>query len=174
MAEAFDIRPLGAADLAAYKALRDEMLARHEEAFNSDAAAESQRVADSYRSRLGLDGHDESHFTLGAWQGQRLVGAISFERDMRTKVRHTAHVVGMMVRHDVQGRGVGRALLAALVARAAAMNEIDQLTLTVTAGNTAAVTLYQRAGFTRYGMLPRATKLDGRYHDKDLMVLTLR
>ena len=72
------IRALGEADLAAYKALRDHALAHHEEAFTSDAATEAQRSAESYRARLGNS--PEGSYTLGAWRGDRLVGAISCER----------------------------------------------------------------------------------------------
>jgi RimJ/RimL family protein N-acetyltransferase len=166
------VRALGDADLEAYKALRDHALAHHEEAFTSDAATESQRTAQSYRSRLG--DNVEGGFTLGAWRGDRLVGAITCERDARSKVRHIGHVVGTMVSRDQQGQGVGQALVDALIARASADDELHQLTLTVTAGNHAAVRLYERAGFTRYGTLPRAIRVAGRFFDKDLMVLNLK
>ena len=166
------IRALGEADLAAYKALRDHALAHHEEAFASDAATEAQRNAESYRTRLGSS--PEGNYTLGAWRGDRLVGAISCERDARSKVRHIGHIIGTMVMKDEQGQGVGRALLDALIARASADGEVQQLTLSVTAGNRAAVRLYESAGFTRYGSLPRAIRVAGRFFDKDLMVLSLR
>ena len=166
------IRALGEADLAAYKALRDHALAHHEEAFTSDAATEAQRNAESYRARLGSS--PEGNYTLGAWRGDRLVGAISCERDARSKVRHIGHIIGTMVMKDEQGQGVGRALLDALIARASADGEVQQLTLSVTAGNRAAVRLYESAGFTRYGSLPRAIRVAGRFFDKDLMVLSLR
>ncbi len=166
------IRALGEADLAAYKALRDHALAHHEEAFTSDAATEAQRSAESYRARLGSS--PEGNYTLGAWRGDRLVGAISCERDARSKVRHVGHIIGTMVMQDQQGLGVGRALLDALIARASADGEVQQLTLSVTAGNRAAVRLYESAGFTRYGTLPRAIRVAGRFFDKDLMVLSLR
>jgi len=166
------VRALAEADLEAYKALRDHALAHHEEAFTSDAATESQRTASSYSARLG-DGV-EGGFTLGAWRGDRLVGAITCERDARSKVRHIGHVVGTMVLREQQGQGVGRALLDSLIARASADNELQQLTLTVTASNAMAVRLYERAGFTRYGTLPRAIRVAGRFFDKDLMVLNLR
>lgn len=166
------IRTLGEHELEAYKALRDHALAHHEEAFTSDAATEAARTAQSYRARLGSG--DDGAFTLGAWRGDRLVGAITCERDPRSKVRHTGHIVGTMVVRDQQSQGVGRALLGALVARASADDGLHQVTLSVTAGNHAAVRLYESAGFTRYGRLPRAIRVGGRFHDKDLMVLNLR
>jgi ribosomal protein S18 acetylase RimI-like enzyme len=166
------VRALGESDLEAYKALRDHALAHHEEAFTSDAATEAQRTAQSYRARLGNS--PEGNFTLGAWRGDHLVGAISCERDPRSKVRHIGHIVGTMVMKDQQAQGVGRALLEALIARAGADAELHQLTLSVTASNTAAVRLYQGAGFSRYGSLPRAIRVAGRFFDKDLMALNLR
>lgn len=166
------VRALGDADLEAYKALRDHALAHHEEAFTSDAVTEAQRTAQSYRARLG--GSQGGNFTLGAWRGDQLVGAISCDRDPRSKVRHIGHIVGTMVRSDQQGQGVGRALLDALIARASADDELHQLTLTVTASNAAAVRLYESAGFSRYGTLPRAIRVAGRFFDKDLMLLQLK
>lgn len=166
------IRVLEARDLDAYKALRDHALAHHEEAFTSDAATESRRTAESYRARLG--GTPDDSITFGAFRGDLLVGAITLERDLRTKVRHIGHVVGTMVHADEMRQGVGRALVDALVAHAAADEDLHQLTLTVTSSNTAAVRLYEQAGFTRYGVLPRAIRVADRFHDKDLMRLSLR
>jgi RimJ/RimL family protein N-acetyltransferase len=167
------VRELAEADLAAYKALRDHALAHHEEAFTSDAPTEALRSAQSYASRLGRGDAGES-FTLGAFRGDRLVGAISCERDARTKVRHVGHIIGTMVQADEQGRGVGKALLDALIERASADDELQQLTLTVTAGNQAAERLYARAGFVRFGTLPRAIRVGGRFHDKHHLMLSLR
>ena len=160
-------------DLGAYKELRDSMLAAHPEAFTSDAAAERMRPADSYLARLGMDRADGGQFTLGAWHGQRLVGTLGCERDMRVKVRHVAHLIGMMVCTEVRNIGVGTALLDACIGAARSADGLVMLTLTVTAGNTAAIRLYERAGFTRYCSLPQAILVDGQFHAKDHMVLML-
>jgi RimJ/RimL family protein N-acetyltransferase len=168
------VRALRSSDLDAYKALRDHALAHHEEAFTSDAVTEARRSAASYAQRLGLGGDDGGSFTLGAFSGDRLVGAVTCERDPRSKVRHIGHVVGMMVHADVQQRGVGAAMLDALIERAAADQDLHQLTLTVTVGNAAAERLYARAGFVSYGTLPRAIRVGGRFFDKHHMVLNLK
>ena len=167
------IRRLVPADLAAYKQLRDTMLAAHPQAFSSDASEGRTRPPESYLSRLGLDRPAGGEFTLGAWEGPRLVGAIGCERDRRLKVRHIGHLIGMMVRDEMQGQGLGRALLAECIAEARRAHGLEMLTLSVTADNLPAIRLYQRAGFTRYGSLPRAVCVDGRYHAKDQMVLAL-
>lgn len=167
-----EVRELRSVDLEAYKALRDHALAHHEEAFTSDAATEALRTAQSYARRLG--GDSDGGFTLGAFRGDRLVGAITCERDARSKVRHIGHVVGTMVHIQEQGRGVGQALVAALVERASADAELHQLTLSVTAGNAAAERLYARAGFVRFGTLPRAVRVGGRFLDKHHLLLNLR
>lgn len=173
MAEPVDIRALVAADLPAYKALRDSMLAAHPEAFTSDAATERKRSAQSLLPRLGLDSSEGGRFVLGAWQAGQLAGTLGCERDLRIKVCHIGHFVGMMVRSDLQGAGIGRSLLEAGIVAARRVAGMQMLTLTVTASNAAAVRLYERAGFVRFGSLPQAIRVDGRYHAKDHMFLTL-
>jgi GNAT superfamily N-acetyltransferase len=172
-ADAVPVRRLAANDLRAYKSLRDEMLARHPQAFTSDATTERRRRADDYLPRLGLERPEGGHFTLGAWLGSTLVGAIGLERDMRPKVQHIGHVVGMMVRDDAQGRGIGSVLLETLIGEARGPIGIELLTLTVTDGNESALRLYQRAGFERFGVLPRAIRIGSAYHAKVHMVKVL-
>ncbi|CAM5797126.1 N-acetyltransferase family protein [Rhizobacter fulvus] len=171
--EPITIRPLLVDELGAYKALRDTILAEHPSAFTSDAAESVGRAADSYRDRLGLDRPRGGHFTLGAWDGDTLVGAISCERENRIKVRHVGHLIGMMVRSDAQGRGVGRALLNECLAAARRAGGLEMLTLTVTAGNAPAIALYESVGFERCGSLPRAIRVGDTYYTKDQMVLVL-
>ena len=168
------IRPLAAADLPAYKALRDDMLEAHPEAFTSDAAEERVKEPADYLQRLGLDRRERGQFVLGAWRGERLVGAIGCERDRRRKGRHVGHVVGMMVRPESRRLGIGGELLQGLIGECRRIEGLEMLTLTVTAGNAAAVRLYERSGFTVYGNLRRAIRLgNGQYHDKLHMVLAL-
>lgn len=174
MAEpAVEIRRLQSADLAAYKALRDATLADDPSAFTSDAQTESRKAPEAYLPRLGLGAPLGGVFTLGALRSGALLGAVSCERDMRLKARHIGHIVGMMVRIDQRGLGIGHLLIDACIAEARRGVGVEMLTLTVTASNAGAVRLYERAGFRRYGSLPHAIKVDGRYHAKDQMVLML-
>lgn len=172
-----ELRLLKADHLQAYKQLRDTMLAGHEDAFTSDAATELARGADSYRSRLGQIQQVPGAclFTLCAWQGPRLLGAVTCEREPRAKVAHQAHLVGMMVADTAQGLGLGRALLWAALRMLQQEPGLEQVLLSVTGSNARAVRLYAGMGFERYGRLQQAIKLpSGDYLDKDLMRLDLR
>ncbi|MGM9484725.1 GNAT family N-acetyltransferase [Roseateles sp. NT4] len=168
------IRPMLEPDLLAYKSLRDAMLAGHPEAFTSDAETEGQRDLSSYRNRLTGGSNGATLFTLVALDDARLVGAITCEREPRLKVQHIAHLIGMMVSDTHRGRGIGRDLLIATVARLRATPGLAQVTLSVTSTNRAAIGLYESQGFVRYGCLPDAIRLkDGRSLSKDLMRLRL-
>ncbi len=168
--EAFPLRLLSEADLPAYKRLRDQMLARHPEAFTSDAETERSRDAQSYRTRMAGGGHGSCLFTLIAADGAELVGAITAERELRVKVRHVAHIAGMMVLPASQGRGIGRQLMDAALLLLRRQAGIELVTLNVTRSNAAAVKLYESCGFVRYGCLEGAIKMpDGSLLDKDLM-----
>ena len=122
---------------------------------------------------LRLDRCGGGHFLLGAWNDARIVGAIGCERELRRKVQHIGHVIGMMVRPEVRGRGIGRDLLDACIAEARRTAGLEILTLTVTASNAPAIRLYESTGFAVYGNLRHALKIGSLYHDKLHMAFAL-
>ncbi len=71
-----------------------------------------------------------------------------------------------------QGRGLGRAMLAALVERATAAGK-HAMVGGIEAGNIASIRLHQRAGFTGNGTLPQVGRKFDRWLDLTLMVKLL-
>lgn len=78
--------------------------------------------------------------------------------------RHAGHV-GISVRDDWQGRGVGTALLAAVLDIADNWIGYARLELTVYTDNAAALALYRRFGFAIEGTHRGYALRDGRYVD---------
>ncbi len=79
--------------------------------------------------------------------------------------------IGIGVRRAYWHLGVGSALLAEIIAQARRMG-IEQVELEVVAENARAIALYQKMGFTPYGLREHASKLeDGSYQNEYLMVL---
>ena len=166
------IRLLTHADLPAYKALRDIGLRHDPEAFTTDFNAGSALPAAAYATRLGQP--PEDHFILGAFDpAGAMLGAVVCERESRLKKRHEAALVGMIIAPEVRSHGIGKALLAAFDQLVRQLPGLEQVVLSVTASNAAAVRLYEGAGFVRYGLQPRAVQVDGVYHDKALMLKQL-
>ena len=77
----------------------------------------------------------------------------------------------MYVRDPARGTGLAGQLVDAVLAHA--RREVELVQLSVVASNDAARRLYERRGFERYGVEPRALKVDGRYLDEALMVKRL-
>ncbi len=102
-----------------------------------------------------------------------LVGSIGVFRESGPRASHRLVVWGMYVTPEARSTGVGDALVTAALTEACTMDGILQVHLTVTSSNHAAVNLYARHGFVRWGTDPSAEMIDGVAfdHDHDHMVL---
>ena len=168
------IRPLLANDAIAYQALRLRAFAEHPAAFTSSAAEEAERPLSWSQQRLSPDAQRPHDVFLGAWLGNELLGMVGLQGRYRAKERHNATLVGLYVTPQASQRGLGLALVQALLERARAMPELEQLDLTVTEGNPKAQAIYERCGFSVWGVMPQAVKVDGRLYAKVHMVCQLR
>ena len=168
-----DIRLLLPADAAAYLTLRLQAFEQHPQAFTSSAEEEAQKPLSWSVQRLTPEPSKPHDAFWGAFEAGALVGMVGLHGRYRPKEQHNATVVGMYVAQAASGRGLGRALLQALLAQARQCPTLEQVDLTVTAGNLSAQHLYEACGFKVYGVLPHAVKVNGQDHAKVLMVLRL-
>jgi RimJ/RimL family protein N-acetyltransferase len=169
------IRILSADDAAAYQALRLHGLRESPAAFGSTYENEAGTALEEIAERLARGaGGDDVIFGAFNDDGGALVGLAGVRRGTSLKTRHRAGVWGMYVAPEARGRGVGRALVSALIAHARTLEGVERLVLGVESGNEAARTLYHAFGFVTYGIEPQAYKLDGRYWDSEMMTLDLR
>ncbi|MBN9138677.1 GNAT family N-acetyltransferase [Phyllobacterium sp. NPDC097923] len=94
---------------------------------------------------------------------QQIVGHAGLHRSDGRRA-HTAHL-GLGVHDDFTGRGIGKALLLALIDAADNWLNIRRLELTVHADNAKAIGLYEKCGFEREGVHRDYAFKNGRFVD---------
>ncbi len=159
------VRLLGIADVEDYRAIRLSALKTAPEAFGSVHAMEASRPIEQHAARL------TSSFVFGAYAGGLIVGMIGLRPGDGPKDAHKGLLWGFYVEPDSRRDGVGAALISAVLQ--AARGIVEQVTLSVVSENAAAIALYEKFGFRRYGLEPRALKSAAGYADEVMMVLFL-
>jgi ribosomal protein S18 acetylase RimI-like enzyme len=113
------------------------------------------------------------NYILGAFDNNRLIGYIGFERTLRKRLMHKGRIWGMYVAPEARKQGVGRALLNEVINRSRELEGLEQLYLSVISQNETAKALYESVGFKTYGVEERALKLEDGYLDEAFMSLKL-
>ena len=99
---------------------------------------------------------------------RKMVGTASLQTSPGLRTRH-AGKLGILVHRDWQGRGVGRALMTALLDLADNWLMLKRVELCVFTDNERAIRLYESLGFEREATLRGITVKDGKYADEYLM-----
>ncbi|HEX6037947.1 GNAT family N-acetyltransferase, partial [Longimicrobium sp.] len=166
------LRMLEAGDAAAFQALRLRGLRESPSAFGSTYEEEADRPLDDVAAHLALRAEGDD-VVFGAFDGDVLVGVAGMRRPRNRKGRHRGGVWGMYVAPEARGRGVGGALLRAIVDHARTVEGLDRLELGVETTNAAARALYLAFGFVPYGVQPDAYRDDGVSWDSELMSMRI-
>ena len=144
-----EIRILTVDDANEWWRLRLESLQGDAAAFSASAEEHMTLGLDEVKRRLGAGGSDM--FVVGAFDGGHLVGMAGFYREQGLKSRHKGRIWGVYVTPRCRGMGVGRKLLQLALDRGTEMDGIVQVSLSVTATQTAAIALYRTLGFESFG-----------------------
>ena len=169
--ELLTVRSLCADDAEALNAFRlvtyreTYFRARYPEECEQNLEAMQKGLADCEASALNVE--------VGVFAGEKLVGEFGVTQVRpHIKYRHRA-VMGISVRKEYWGCGLGSFLMQLAVDQAKA-NGFEQLELGVYSDNARAIHLYEKFGFERCGTTPHAFKLkDGTYRDEIMMVKML-
>ena len=119
-----------------------------------------QRLEQTRRFLEGL-GDDDLH--VSAFIGDVLVGNAGLHRASGRR-RHVASL-GIAVHDAHAGKGIGKALVGALVEAADKWLDIHRIELTVFTDNDAAIALYKKFGFEAEGVLKDDAYRNGAYAD---------
>ena len=166
-----EIRSLNADDAGDWRRLRLEALQGDPEAFSSSVEELEVLALEDVRRRLSAGGDS---FVMGAFDESKLLGMAGFHRESGPKLRHKGRIWGVYLTPAKRGSGIGRAMLEALLKRGSGISGIEQISLSVTKSQAAAIALYRSLGFVSFGCEPRALRIGDRFIDEDYMVLRLR
>ncbi|MCA1491002.1 GNAT family N-acetyltransferase [Sinorhizobium alkalisoli] len=149
------IRAASVADWKALALLRDLPGVR--------AGTLRQPFAPPERTREWLENRGEGDMVIVAEIEETIVGLAGLHRH-KGRRQHAAEL-GMSVHDDYRRRGIGRAMLNALIEAADRWLGIARLELTVFTENEAAIGLYRQAGFVTEGVLKSYALRDGMLAD---------
>ena len=122
---------------------------------------------EQWRQRLAEPREDV--FSLVACSENEVVGQLSLNTfPTRPRRRHVGQI-GMAVRDDWQGKGVGTALMKAAVDLSDNWLNLTRLELEVYTDNMPAIRLYEKFGFAIEGTMVRQSFRDGHYVDAYMM-----
>ena len=159
--EALEIRPAEPRDARAFldhwtAIVAEERFVRSEEV---ETSARAYRRRFRQRSDLGTD--------LLAFEGRRLVGHVTVQRERHPVTRHVGSLA-IAVAADARGRGIGRRLMTEAIAWSKEAG-VEKLVLSVYPHNEAAISLYRSFGFVEEGRLARHSRKSYGYEDEILM-----
>jgi L-phenylalanine/L-methionine N-acetyltransferase len=119
--------------------------------------------AQTWRKRLSEPSEDQ-HSLVACVDGE-VVGSLGLETNStRWRMRHTGRI-GMAVRDDWQGKGVGTALMEAVLDLADNWLNLTRIELHVYVDNAAGIALYEKFGFEVEGTHRRFAFRDGEFVD---------
>jgi RimJ/RimL family protein N-acetyltransferase len=165
------IRPLREEDAESFVVLRREALGDAPLAFASSPDDDS--VSDPAAVREHLRRGPDT-VILGAFDGQRLVGAVGIYRDRHVKASHKSHLWGMYVTPSGRRAGVASELLGASIRHAETLAGVSWIHLAVSSASTGALRLYESVGFRPWGTEPEALRHGGQAVSLVHMALRLR
>lgn len=110
-------------------------------------------------------------FLVAEAEGE-IVGMLNCAGGKRRATRHAAEL-GMSIKAEWRGQGVGTLLMARAAEWAKGTGIISRVQLYVSVENAPAIHLYEKFGFVVEGQLRRAYYRDGAYHDNLVMGMLL-
>ncbi|MBD8036817.1 GNAT family N-acetyltransferase [Solibacillus sp. A46] len=165
-----NIRILGYKDATKYKELRLQAINDSPTSFCSSYAQEEiytlQETEHNIRPQT-------DQFTLGAFEGDQLIGMVTFKRETNANLNHKGRLMEMYVTPEMRKKGIGRAMLEELLRLLKENEGLEQLYVTVEATNVQVLELCKSLDFNQYAIEKRAMKMDGKYFDELWMVKNL-
>jgi ribosomal protein S18 acetylase RimI-like enzyme len=163
------IRKLQPHESAIYREVRLACLKNASAYFGSTYEEEVLNPKLTFETFIEDDSLD--HVMFGAFDEERLIGTTGFNRMARQRAMHRGEVVQVYVDSNYRGQNIGESLIRGVLNYAFRLDCIEQVQLSVVAGNQTAIKLYEKVGFKTFGVQSRYFKVGDTYMDQQFMQL---
>ena len=163
------IRDASFADANQFRELRLFALQDTPTAFSADLDVNKRHSKRFWEDRLKPDPHGIIFF---AEHDNQLIGMAGIRNGESSKTKHSAGVWGVYVRPEWRGLRIAEELIN-ICCEWANLQNVEIVKLGVMSTNKSAIRLYERIGFTTYGMEPKALFYEGQYYDGNQMSKSL-
>jgi RimJ/RimL family protein N-acetyltransferase len=163
------IRKLQPGESAIYREIRLSCLKNAAQYFGS--TYEEEVLNPKFAFETFIENGSPDHVMFGAFDKQRLVGITGFNRMTRQRAMHRGEIVQVYVDSNFRGQHLGEELIKYALQYAFALDGIEQVQLSVIASNQTAISLYEKLGFSTFGLQPRYFKVGDTYLDQQFMQL---
>lgn len=165
-----EVRIIEEDEAAMFWTLRLRGLKEDPEAFGASYADSIDMTQEEIRKRMSKTADT---FVLGAFN-PKPCGMLGFFRRQGERVRHKGYIWGVYVAPEARGTGLARTLMNQAIALAKKMPDLEEVILTVSVTQDAALKLYDSLGFKEYGHEVKALKQGDIYIDEKAMMLRLK
>lgn len=165
-----NFRYLNSNDVEAYRSLRLKSLQTDPRGFASTYQREINFPIENFKKRLVCT---STHFTIGAFDRGKLVCFATFYSETLNKIKHKGNLVGVYCDPNYRKLGITQQLIQKIIDVVTEQGLIKTINLSVLSENNAAISLYKKLGFSKYGVEPKALYDGTIYYDEDLMILEL-
>ena len=163
------IRKLQPDESAIYREVRLSCLKNVPEYFGS--TYEEEVLNPKFMFETFIENGSPDHVMFGAFEEERLIGITGFNRMARQRALHRGELVQVFVDSNYRGQNIGEKLIRRVLEYAFTLEGIEQVQLSVIAGNPSAIKLYEKVGFKTFGVQPRYFKVGDTYMDQQFMQL---
>jgi RimJ/RimL family protein N-acetyltransferase len=118
-----------------------------------------------------IESNSQDHFMFGAFDDGKLIGITGFNRMERQRAMHRGEVIQVYIDPNYRGQDIGEKLLRSVLEYAFSLDGIEQIQLSVVAGNQTAIQLYEKLGFKTFGIQQKYFKVGDGYMDQQFMQL---
>jgi RimJ/RimL family protein N-acetyltransferase len=163
------IRKLQPHESAIYREVRLACLKNAPQFFGS--TYEEEVLNPKFMFEAFIESESADHVMFGAFDDDRLIGITGFNRMARRRAMHRGEIVQVYVDSSYRGQNIGEKLIRRALEYAFGLDGIEQVQLSVIAGNDKAIKLYEKFGFKTFGVQPRYFKVGDTYLDQQFMQL---